>query len=247
MLDYATTNDSHHISAGGMKRILFVVLLAAIFCQMAPAAWAGPLMQGGQVTISSPRGPVVVRGSVLISGTATHPSFDFYKVEYAPGVNPRGDEWRLIGSTHASPVQNGLLETWHTLGIVPDGTYSLRLLVVKRDGQFDEDIVRQITVANALPTETPTLSAPISTSTPSRTSEPLPATATIVIEVPVPVTPEAPTRTPDTRPTPAANSSFSLDRIMSSILWGGGIVLGLFLVVGFLALVRMLFRLIVNR
>ena len=230
-----------------MKRVLLVALFILLITSLSIPAWAGPLMQGGGAVITSPRGPVVVRGSVLISGTAVHGNFDFYKVEYAPGVNPADNQWILIGSTHASPVQNGLLETWHTQGIVPDGTYSLRLLVVKRDGQFDEDIVRQITVANAMPTETPTPSEPRKTAAPTKTTSPLPPTATIVIVVPVPITPEPPTPEPDALPTPSTSASFSLDKFTSSMLWGGGIALGLFLLVGFAALVRQLYRLIANR
>jgi hypothetical protein len=227
-----------------MKRVLLVVSCVVMLSLLVVPSRAGPLMQGGGAVITSPRGPVVVRGSVLISGTAMHGNFDFYKVEYAPGVNPADNQWILIGSTHASPVQNGLLETWHTQGRVPDGTYSLRLLVVKRDGQFDEDIVRQITVANAMPTETPTPSEPRKTAAPTKTTSPLPATPTIVIVVPVPITPEPATPEPSARPTAAPSASFSLDKITSPMLWGGGIALGLFLLLGFLALVRQLYRLI---
>ncbi len=226
-----------------MRRMLLVATLVAVIAALTFTAVVA-LAQGGQAVIASPRGPVVVRGSVLISGTAMHPEFSFYKVEYAPGANPRDDQWILIGSTHTTPVQNGLLETWHTQGLVPDGTYSLRLRVVRRDGNFDEDIVRQITVANAVPTETPT---PAATPTATKTSTPLPPTPTIVIEVPVVVTPEPPTPAPDVRPTPSSAASFSLDRIVSSMCWGGGIALGLFLLVGFLALVRQLYRLIAER
>jgi len=228
-----------------MKRILGILTLIGLLLQPALPAWAGPLLQGGQAVISSPRGPVMVRGSVLISGTATHAEFDYYKVEYAPGANPKDDQWVLLGSTHAAPVINGLLETWHTQGVVPDGTYSLRLRVVRRDANYDEDIVRQITVANALPTETFTPSA---TKTPTKTSTPLPPTATIVISVPVPMTVEPQTPVPVVRATPASSgASLSLDRITSAMCWGGGIALGLFLLVGFLALVRQLYRLIAYR
>lgn len=226
-----------------MKRMLLVATSVAVIAALVLTA-AVALAQGGQAVIASPRGPVVVRGSVLISGTAMHPEFSFYKVEYAPGANPRDDQWILIGSTHTTPVQNGLLETWHTQGLVPDGTYSLRLRVVRRDGNFDEDIVRQITVANAVPTETPT---PAATPTPTQTSTPLPPTPTIVIEVPVVVTPEPGTPAPEAQPAPSSTTSFSLDRIVSSVCWGGGIALGLFLLVGFLALVRQLYRLIAER
>jgi hypothetical protein len=228
-----------------MKRVLVIFALIALLWQLALPVLAGPVLQGGQALISSPRGPVVVRGSVLISGTATHADFDYYKVEYAPGANPKDDQWVLLGSTHAAPVINGLLETWHTQGAVPDGTYSLRLRVVRRDANYDEDTVRQITVANAVPTETFT---PSSTRTPTKTSTPLPPTATIVISVPVPVTVEPRTPVPVVRPTPASSAtSLSLERISSAMCWGGGIALGLFLLVGFLALIRQLYRLIAYR
>ncbi len=230
---------------GQMRRILAIALLIAVVALVPSTVGAAPLLQG-QAVITSPRGPVVVRGSVLISGTAAHPEFDYYKVEYAPGANPKEDQWVLIGSTHAAPVVDGLLETWHTVGLVPDGTYSLRLRVVRRDGNYDEYIVRQITVANAVPTETPT---PAMTSTPTRTSTPLPPTATIVISVPVPSTPEPKATKPGGEGTPTADggASLTLERIGSATCWGAGIALGLFLLVGFFALVRKLYRLIAYR
>lgn len=231
---------------GYMRRVRGIALLVAVVSLLSLTVAAAPVLQDGLANISSPRGPVVVRGSVLISGTASHPEFDYYKVEYAPGANPRDDQWVLIGSTHAAPVVDGLLETWHTLNLVPDGTYSLRLRVVRRDGNYDEYIARQITVANAVPTETPT---PAATATPTRTSSPLPPTATIVITVPVPITPEPQATQPVGQGTPAADDSLSvtLERIGSATCWGGGIALGLFLLVGFFALVRRLYRLIAYR
>lgn len=228
-----------------MKRVLWIALLMAVVLLAPVTVGASPVRQDGVAVITSPRGPVVVRGSVLISGTASHPEFDYYKVEYAPGANPKDDQWILIGSTHTAPVVDGLLETWHTTGLVPDGTYSVRLRVVRRDGNYGEYIVRQITVANAVPTETPT---PAATTTPTKTSTPLPPTATIIITVPVPVTPE-PQATQPGDGTPAADggTSLSLDTVGSATCWGGGIALGLFLLVGFFALVRRLYRLIAYR
>ncbi len=228
-----------------MRRVLGIALLIGVSLLLPLAVGASPIVQEGLAVITSPRGPVVVRGSVLISGTASHPEFDYYKVEYGPGANPRDDEWVLIGSTHTAPVVDGLLETWHTTGLVPDGTYSLRLRVVRRDGNYDEYMARQITVANAMPTETPT---PAATTTPTKTSTPLPPTATIVIAVPVPMTPEA-QATPGGEGTqaPDGGSSLSLDTVGSATCWGGGIALGLFLLVGFFALVRRLYRLISYR
>jgi hypothetical protein len=229
-----------------MRRALWIVALVVLVVQSGPAVLAAPSLQGGQAVITSPHGPVVVRGNVLISGTAANSEFDYYKVEFAPGSNPRDDQWAIIGSTHAAPVVDGLLETWYTEGRVPDGTYSLRLRVVRRDGNYDEAIVRQITVANAAPTETPT---PAATPVPTVTATPLPATPTIVITVPVQVTPlPQPTQVkPAATPSSDQNASLSLESVGSSVCWGGGVALGLFLLVGFFGLVRRLFRLIVYR
>jgi hypothetical protein len=77
----------------------------------------------------------------------------------------------------------------------------------------------------------------------------MPATPTIVIEMPVTVTPQArPTSvtTAAPRATPAP-VSISLDALASAACWGGGIAGGVFVLVGLLALIRYVFRLIVYR
>ena len=231
-----------------MRRASWLGLVGglAVLLGIASVSLAAPVQQGSAV-ISSPHGPVTVRGSVLVSGTATHPSFLFYKVEWAPGNSPRDDQWVTIGSTHATPVTNGLLETWHTHPSIPDGVYSLRLRVVRRDGNYDDYVVRQITVANNVPTETPT-PAQAQPKPTQPTSTPMPATPTIMIEMPVTVTPQP--RPTSSRAVPQATPapvSLSLDRMASSALWGGGIALGAFVLIGLLALVRQVFRLIVYR
>jgi len=159
--------------------------LIALFIFFAPRLLHA---QGGS-GISYPPETEVLRGVVVIRGTAVHP--DFWKYELAAA--PFGTEnWFNIG-VFETPVQSGELGRWDTR-TAPDGTYTLRLRVVRRDGNFDEYFVRRVLVGNALPTETPT---PEQTPTPTVTPTPEPPTPT-----PVVVTPEIPTPTPAPSPTP---------------------------------------------
>ena len=106
---------------------------------------------------------------VVITGTATHPSFSFYKVEFS--LEPGGD-WSVIGDTHTNQVKDGALVQWDTR-TVPDGSYSLRLLVVDATGNYVENVVRQVVVANASAAPTETI-----TPTPTGTLTGTPATGT---------------------------------------------------------------------
>ena len=76
--------------------------------------------------ISSPQPGAPVREVVVVTGSAIHPRFSFYKVEYA--VEP-GSNWVVI-DTYPNQVRD-VGAVGHPG--VPDGSYSLRLSVV--DGQ----------------------------------------------------------------------------------------------------------------
>ena len=162
---------------------LLTALIAGLFVVRLEAA---PPQQGAVIT--SPQDRDVVRGLLVIKGTATNPNFWKYEIHYAPEPNPT-DQWMLVGDVHEAHVTDGRLETWDT-SLVSDGTYSLRLRVVRVDGNYDEYYVRQISVINAQPTETPT-----TTPTPEATRTPLPPTPTVIIEQPPTATPR-PTLTP---------------------------------------------------
>ncbi len=207
-----------------------------------------PQEQGPQAVITSPRDRAEVRGRVSIQGTATHPEFWKYEVAYGPEPNP-GDQWILIGAVHETQVVDNVLETWDTT-LVPDGNYSLRLRVVRRDGNYQEYFVREITVANARPTDTPT---PAATPTPTPTPTPLPPTPTIVITLPVlpsPTPRPLSTIAPPIRPTPTSAPSFfniNVSNLGGAFCWGAGAAAFLFLLVGFLALLRRLVSLLLRR
>jgi len=167
--------------------------VAALLVWTGLMAWAGPVLAQGPVAkISSPQPGATVREVVVITGTALHPRFSFYKVEYA--VEP-GSDWVVIGDTHLNQVQDGVLTQWDTRA-VPDGSYSLRLLVVDETGNYVETTVRQVVVSNATPTETPTPEeTPTETPTPMVPGEGAPpaaiATAPPTVEILVQRSPTA--------------------------------------------------------
>ena len=227
-----------------------LLLLLGVFLVVVIEAAPGrsPQEQGPEAVITSPRDRAVVRDKVSIRGTATHPEFWKYEVAYGPEPNP-GDQWVLIGAVHETQVVDNVLETWDTT-LLPDGNYSLRLRVVRRDGNYQEYFVREIAVANAQPTDTPT---PAVTPTPTNTPTPLPPTPTIIITLPIlpsPTPQPQPTMAPVIRPTPTAAPSFfniRLPDLGGAFCWGAGAAAFAFLVVGLLALLRRLFSLLLRR
>jgi outer membrane biosynthesis protein TonB len=228
---------------------LLLLLLGTFLVVVIEAAPSRSLQeQEPQAVITSPRDRAVVRDKVSIQGTATHPQFWKYEVAYGPEPNP-GDQWILIGAVHETQVVDNVLETWDTT-LLPDGNYSLRLRVVRRDGNYDEYFVRQISVANTQPTDTPT---PEVTPTPTNTPTPLPPTPTIIIELPVlpsPTPRPVPTVAQVVRPTPTPASSFfniELPDLGGAFCWGAGAAAFAFLLVGLLALLRRLFSLLLRR
>ncbi len=214
-----------------MKKSAFLILLTLLITTFKASEAAPPSQEGVRAVITSPTDNAVVRGVVNIYGSATHPDFLFYKVEY--GREPKPEQWILIGSLHEEQVLDGLLETWDTT-IVPDGSYSLRLSVVRRDYNYIEYFVRGISVANLKPTETPT---PTITPTPPAIPTPLPPTPTVFIEQPPTPTPR-PSPTPtriggEERESPLPFRSFGL-----AFCYGGGAAVGLFALLGTLNIVR---------
>jgi hypothetical protein len=238
-----------------MQRVWAYLMVAALLVGLAAWSWQGalaaPAVQGDLHIVTAPTNGAVVRGQVPILGSAAHAQFQFYKVEFAREP-PGGDEtWGIVGAIHQQPVVGGQLEVWDTTRI-PDGSYALRLRVVKLDGNYDEAFVVQIVVANTqplLPTETATLSP--EQLTPTKTPTPLPPTPTIVIEQPeLPTEQAIPgiTRTP--LPTPVQDAGgFSIDPtpFQSSCLYGAGAILGIFLLFGLLAATRNLIYALLGR
>ncbi len=147
-----------------MRRLL--VLLSILWIITGSIANAAPLEQVcSGVAITSPReSGDPVRGRVNISGSASIPNFQFYKVEFAAGTNPADTSFHnMAADVHRSPVASGQLDVWDTTGL-PDGPYTLRLTVIDMSGNFPcpPVYVRSVVVANrtlsatATPLITPT-------------------------------------------------------------------------------------------
>ncbi len=191
------------------RQAIRLFLVALILLLGVAAVHAEPAQQQSQVQITSPEMNAELRGVVAIRGSASAPNFQFYKVEFGVGPNPA--QWAIIGGLHETPILNGQLEVWDTSRL-PDGVYSLRLQVVKKDGNFDEFLVRQFSIANSRPSATPivtTTATPLTTpTTPPLATTPRP-TATLKI-----IAPTAALAMPSPTPTlvrPAQKEVFPMD------------------------------------
>ena len=75
----------------------------------------------------------VLSEQIVIRGTARIDQFQFYKLEYALGEEPR--QWNSIGEINRSPVVDNVLGVWNLAGF-PSGPAWLRLTVVDASGNF---------------------------------------------------------------------------------------------------------------
>jgi len=81
-----------------------------------------------------------VEGVVEIRGTADIENFWYYKVEFAAGDSP--SEWAYLGGGREA-VSEGLLLVWDVSGL-PAGSYTLRLTVVDRTGNYPQPCDLQV-------------------------------------------------------------------------------------------------------
>lgn len=87
----------------------------------------------------------VLRGAVQVTGSAYREGFEYYKLEFGVGPNPRDEDLSFIlrGDT---PVYDGVLGTWDVSGL-PPGVYTLQLKVVDYTGNWIDPPCRvQVTV-----------------------------------------------------------------------------------------------------
>lgn len=120
--------------------ILIAVLALGVFATLTMA-------QAVTAQLSSPANNATVSGKVVVSGTAGGANFGYYKVEFQSG-----SQWVWVdGQAHTAPVTNGTLATWDTSNL-PDGNYSLHLLVADVTGQYITTDPVTVKVANAAAT-----------------------------------------------------------------------------------------------
>ena len=208
------------MAANGFKRAFFVVACLLMLAVALPVMGA-PLQQEPRPVIAQPEAGSAVRGVVQVIGTAVHPQFQRYELYYAPWPAPSDQSWVFIGDAKFQQQPLGLLGTWDTRA-VPDGSYALRLRVVKQDGNYTDSDAVPVLVANTRPIEQPS-PTPTETATPeAEAAEPVVTEPTQPVEIVAPTveivlpTPE-PTNTPSPavgddgtpEPTPTRSSSFA--------------------------------------
>ncbi len=189
---------------------------------LASVTQAAPPAQVAQALITEPQANGSVRGRVNILGIASHSQFQRYELGYSREPT-RSETWVFMMESRTQVTQIAMLGFWDTTTI-PDGIYALRLRVIRRDGNYDETLVRNLTVANAEPTETPT---PEITQTPTVTATPRPPTPTITVQQPEIETPTPPprsaTRVPGSAVAPGQDEpggGFSLGSLGGSFVTG---------------------------
>lgn len=148
-----------------------------------------------QAAIFWPGEGQIVDGEIEIIGTAKSDRFANYFVDYGVSFDPQG--WGRVEGPVDHPVESGVLARWDTRDL-PDGQYTLRLVVIDQLGNQAEArahvIVMHPTAEPTLPpTETPmplptpTLPPPAITETPT---PPLPLpTAPSLLPTPTPLPP----------------------------------------------------------
>jgi hypothetical protein len=83
----------------------------------------------GQIMITSPKPGDLVKGQVILVGTANIPNFGFYKYEFSPLGT---DVWFTIQADRVVK-QDYTLGSWDTSEVTP-GDYNLRLVVIDNQG-----------------------------------------------------------------------------------------------------------------
>jgi hypothetical protein len=97
----------------------------------------------GQIMITSPKPGEIVKGRVILIGTADIPNFGFYKYEYSPMGT---DDWHSIKANN-KVIRDGELGSWDTSEKPPAGDYNLRLVVVDNQGNALPPCVVPVRVA----------------------------------------------------------------------------------------------------
>lgn len=142
-----------------MRRVL--ALLVAIALSGVCAPLPGYAQEQPGVAITSPATGDVVKGPVVIRGTASTAGFQRYELAFAYDPDPTGT-WFSIQGPATTPVDGGVLSQWETGGLT-DGSYALRLRVYTGERTFVEAVVRGVRVENqaaATPSPAPSPTAP---------------------------------------------------------------------------------------
>lgn len=185
-----------------LRNYRWLVVLIIVVSALAPLG-IFPRSAQAQSGITAPTGGAV-SGDVPVIGTAVIEPFQRYELYYK--LEPSGDDAYIYFDGSTTQVTNGQLGVWRTTNLAP-GTYSIRLRVVKTDGNYGEFFVRDLVVnqnAEPTPTPTPTSGEPTPTPIPTATFTPAPQPTPIVGQV---TQPQVEGDAPVLAPTPMADSA----------------------------------------
>lgn len=106
---------------------------------------SAPACPDPRAVISSPGNGATVSGVFNLVGTATHEQFNFYKVEFAPGVDAQQGFTYLADGR--GQVFDGTLASINTRGFA-NGPWTFQLTVVDLTGNFPDPCRVTLNVAN---------------------------------------------------------------------------------------------------
>jgi len=175
--------------------LLAILPLAAVLLMAATVLPRGSSLAQNAPGITNPTDGQAVGGDVALQGTAVIETFQKYELHFKQ--EPSGDDAFIYFDGGTQPVVNGQLGVWRASGL-PAGTYSLRLRVVKQDGNYAEYFARNVAL-NLQPTATPTSDVPTPTPIPvvTATFTPAPQPTVAAVEVDQPPAAAEPTPTPE--------------------------------------------------
>ena len=193
--------------AAQWRAIGLLLLLVSLECL--PVLWPQPTFAQA-AGINTPASGAAVSGDVVISGTAVINSFQRYELYYK--FEPSGDDAYIYFDGGTSPVTNGQLGVWRTTNFAA-GAYSIRLRVVKADGNYDEFFAKSLQLGassgDLTPTVTPTTTPggePTPTAIPTATYTPAPQPTPAVGSVTQPLFQDG-----GATPTPLTVATIALD------------------------------------
>lgn len=154
--------------AGWLAHMITLLIIGILFMPWDDMPQVFAQNQSG---ITSPTSGSVITSAVPIIGTAVNDQFQKYELAFK--LEPSGDDAYVYFAGGTSQVINGQLGTWQAGGLAP-GVYSLRLRVVKNDGNYNEFPVQNLSVNQqaAGPTATTTITGTATPSTPTETPIP---------------------------------------------------------------------------
>ena len=194
---------------------LFSILIAGWF-QTSPA-------------ITAPIEGQTIQGHVAVAGTFDPAVFSSAELSFGYASDPT-ETWFSLQLLNQPPA-DATLATWDTTTLT-DGDYRLRLRVFAPDGSYQDFLVNDLHVRNALPTPTPTLPAAATPAASSDLLTALPEEEAVFTPQPTALPAAVLLERPTPLPLPPNPAALTSETIFSIFTRGSLLVLILFVVLG---------------